>query len=183
MQSPQSTKFIFLFNPNSTMSTQALKIIYNICAVISLIFITLFFYTCLSMVLGGTASVSEFLYLILYGLHYPIFILGMIFTLTRQRIDNSFKVLVAMQIIFIIDMIVTTINVCTMLIVLIFYFDYFGSVYVIATLLYLAHIVPIGFATLFFYFYFKRTVTEGATNTVSDFTTGAYIPPSSPIQV
>jgi hypothetical protein len=165
------------------MSTQALKIIYNISAVIALIYNTVFFYTYLGIALDNKATFSEFLYLILYGLHYPVFILGMIFTLTRQRIDNSFKVLVAMEITFIIDIIVTLIIVSWWLIVLIFYFEYFDGMYALALLVYLSYLVPIGFATLFFYFYFKRTVTEGVTKTVSDFSTGAYIPPSSPTQV
>jgi hypothetical protein len=169
-------KFLFLFSPNATMYTQGLKFVYNACAGLTLLYIASFLSNFIGLMSNDEVTIKNILYLIFYGLCFPVFILGIICTLSRQSPDTSFKVLVAMQITFIIDMILTIIYFCLMLYILVC--DFFDSVYVVISLIYLSHIVPVGFATLFFYFYFKRTVTEGDMNTVSDFTRDAYNPPS-----
>jgi hypothetical protein len=158
MQSPQqfaNTKFLFLFNLNTeSFNKPCLKIVYNASVIVILIF---------NAKINDALRIENIFYLILYDLHLLVFILGMICTFWRkQSIDTMYKVLAAMQIIFIIGLIPTAI-VSYPVLNAIMYNNQFLNVLVVMFfgLVCVSYVLAVGFATLCFYFYFKRTVTEG----------------------
>jgi hypothetical protein len=144
---------------------------------IALILIT-FYIPLLLEIIYYDGGKEAFFNLIHYAIHYPIFIIGTISTFCCRRYPaGCFKVLVAMQILLIIDLILFAIALVSLLYVVLFYtIEISGEAFVLAYIFHMSYIVFVSTASLFYYFYFKRFVIEGATIPASDFTTNVYIP-------
>jgi hypothetical protein len=84
-----------------------------------------------------------------------------------------------MQVLLILDLILVTFAFGVMLYVILFYFEASGGMlFVVVGLFSLGYIVPVIFAAVFYYFYFKRMFAEGGPISANDFTTtSAYTPP------
>jgi hypothetical protein len=188
MNSPtqySNTRLLLMFSFGTGLSIKTLKIIFNIFTIITLAYVTIFFIGLLDFVLGSIyIYIQAILLLIVFGLHYPVFLLGMLCTIIDQRLNLSYKVLVLMQILFIIDLVIILIEAGFFIYEMIVFYEFYNDPeWVTANLLFFSYIIPIAISTICYYLFFKKTAETRATlppvNTTTPATAGAYIPPTT----